>query len=82
MERKSKLAESNYQHVIKTARVILVKNIVPCQELYDKLKKNHVFPETMLDEIRVSNFFAFPLNRTLRSRSGSTLAVVLVLFDL
>ena len=53
MDGRTRLSELDFQNVIKSAKVILVKNIVPCKEFYGRLKESRVFPDTMLEEIQV-----------------------------
>ncbi len=51
---KGKNGEANFQSVIQNCKSILVKNMVPCQELFDKLSEFNVFGDSMIHEIKVS----------------------------
>ncbi len=53
MSDKGKIREAAFQSVLQNCKSILVKNVVPCQELFDKLSELNVFGDSMIQEIKV-----------------------------
>ena len=40
--------------IIQNNRTLLIKNIIPCKELMERLSEQNVFPESKLQEIKVT----------------------------
>ena len=43
--------------VLQANKRILIRNIIPCEDLLNKLAQQKVFPSSMIKEIQVSHFF-------------------------
>ena len=41
--------------VLQANRMVLIRNIIPCTDLLDKLTQLNVFPSSMIKEIQVTN---------------------------
>lgn len=43
--------------VLQANKRILIRNIIPCEDLLNKLAQQKVFPNSMIKEIQVSHFY-------------------------
>jgi len=47
------MVTTSVKAVIDSNRSLLIRNIIPCEELYDNLVKLNVLPDTMLRDVKV-----------------------------
>ena len=49
--------DKQFLAVLQANKRILIRNIIPCEDLLNKLAQRKVFPNSMIKEIKVSHFF-------------------------
>ena len=51
--RDTAMVTTTVKAVIDSNRSLLIRNVIPCDELYDNLAKLNVLPDTMLRDVKV-----------------------------
>ena len=53
LRRGAAMVTTTVKAVIDSNRSLLIRNVIPCEELYDNLAKLNVLPDTMLRDVKV-----------------------------